>query len=137
MDKRKRRRATVDTLRRAVRKDDFREHMASGHLRLPTDERFEAKTLARSGRVGETTHTSASPLCSLQYHSCPKRLLKPNDPHDLQPGWHAVMFKQPDWRFIHMGRVEILYGESNWFVAHLPLRSRIAPILGLMVFTAS
>ena len=41
MDKRKRKRATAEALRRAVRKDDFCEYMASGHLAIPTDEQFE------------------------------------------------------------------------------------------------
>ena len=41
MDKRKRKRATAEALRRAVRKDDFRKSMASGHVAIPTDKRFE------------------------------------------------------------------------------------------------
>ena len=41
MDKPKGKRATTEALRRSVRKDDFREYMASGHLAIPTDERFE------------------------------------------------------------------------------------------------
>jgi hypothetical protein len=41
MDKPKRKRAIAEALRKAARKDDFREYMATGHLAIPTDERFE------------------------------------------------------------------------------------------------
>ena len=45
---------------------------------------------------------------------------------------HAVVFKQPDWRFLHVGRVRTLLGQPNWFVAHLSLRSRIASISAIL-----
>ena len=41
MDKPKRKRAIAEALRKAAGKDDFREYMATGHLAIPTDERFE------------------------------------------------------------------------------------------------
>ena len=66
----------------------------------------------------------------------PVALVKAERSPRLAAGVHAVMLKQPDWRFLHLGRVRYLRGQSNWFVAHLSLRLRIASISAIRCLIA-
>ena len=84
------------------------------------------------------TFRIASMLAAMPFH--PVALFKTERSPRFATRVHAVMLKQPDWRFLYVGRVGILCGEPNRFVAHLSLRSRIASIsaiLCLIALTAS